>query len=135
MARPFGITIDCADPPRLARFWRQLLDYADDPAPPGYDSWPEYDRANGVSDEQASAGATVVEPDGVGPRIYFQRVPEPKVVKNRLHLDVPAGGDQTRAVLRRRVEELGGTFLRSSDDPADPFLVMLDPEGNEFCLT
>ena len=135
MAKRFGVTVDCADPPRMAKFWRGLLDYADEPAPPGYQTWPDYDTANGVSAEQASAGATIVDPAGVGPRLYFQRVPEPKSVKNRVHLDVPTGGEQQRNVLRRRVEDLGGTFLRASDDPDDPFLVMADPEGNEFCLT
>ncbi len=135
MGRRFGITIDCIDPLRLARFWRQLLDYVDDPPPPGYDSWAEYDKANGVSDEQASGGATILDPDGVGPRIYFQRVPERKSVKNRVHLDVPAGNEHTRDELRRTIEGWGGAFVRNSADPEDPFVVMTDPEGNEFCLT
>ncbi len=135
MATRFGITVDCADPPRLAAFWRRLLAYTDDPAPPGYDTWADYDGAHGVTVEQASAGATIVDPLDVGPRIYFQRVPESKTVKNRVHLDVRAGSAEERAQSRREVEKAGGSFLRASDNPADPFLVMADPEGNEFCLT
>ncbi len=135
MVKRFGVTVDCADPPRLADFWRALLDYVDEPAPPGYSTWLDYDMANGVSAEQASAGATIVDPAGVGPRLYFQRVPEPKLAKNRLHLDVPTGGEDQRNMLRRAVEQLGGSYLHASNDPGDPFLVMADPEGNEFCLT
>ena len=135
MSKRFGVTIDCADPPRLAAFWRVLLEYVDEPAPPGYQTWSDYDTAKGLSTEQAAAGATIVDPAGVGPRLYFQRVPEPKSVKNRLHLDVPTGGERQRNELRRTVEQLGGSFLHASDDPDDPFQVMADPEGNEFCLT
>jgi hypothetical protein len=135
MARAFGVTIDCADPVALAAFWRDVLDYVDDPPPAGYESWADYDRQNGVSADEAGAGATIVDPAGAGPRLYFQRVPEPKTVKNRVHLDVVAGPEWS-AVLEAvaRGVALGGRRLRESADPADPFIVMADPEGNEFCL-
>ena len=76
MPRRFGVTVDCRDPLFLAAFWREVLDYQDHPAPPGYASWAEYAAANGVSADDATAGATIVDPTGVGPRIYFQKVPE-----------------------------------------------------------
>jgi hypothetical protein len=135
MARAFGVTIDCADPVALAAFWRDILDYVDDPPPEGYASWAAYDLANGVSAEEAAAGATIVDPSGVGPRLYFQRVPEPKTVKNRVHLDVVAGPAWTSVLeaVERGIAR-GGRRLRESADPADPFIVMADPEGNEFCL-
>ena len=135
MAKSFGITIDCADPPRLAEFWRTMLEYREEPAPAGFATWAEYDGAHGVTAEQAGAGATIVDPQGITPRIYFQRVPESKQVKNRVHLDIPAGGAAERKALSDAVAKLGGAFLRSSENPNDPFLVMADPEGNEFCLT
>jgi len=81
--RRFGVTIDCRDPLALAAFWRDVVDYQDDPAPEGYSSWAEYDAANCVAPEAAEAGATIVDPTGVGPLLYFQKVPEPKSVKNR----------------------------------------------------
>ena len=71
MPRRFGVTIDCRDPLTLAAFWREVLDYQDDPAPAGYASWAEYDAANGVSAVDATAGATIVDPSGAGPRIYL----------------------------------------------------------------
>lgn len=135
MARPFGVTIDCANPVALAAFWRDILGYVDDPPPEGYASWADYDLANGVSVEEASAGATIVDATRVGPRLYFQRVPEPKTVKNRVHLDVVAGPDWPGVLeaVERGITK-GGRRLRESADPADPFIVMADPEGNEFCL-
>jgi hypothetical protein len=86
----------------------------------------------------------VVDPDGDGPRVYFQKVPEPKTAKNRVHLDlrVAAGleGDERMAALEAecaRLVELGATRVQRHE-PAPPmsggFIVMADPEGNEFCL-
>src|SRR5664279_1708519 len=60
MPRRFGVTIDCRDPLALAAFWRDVLDYQDDPAPEGYSTWAEYDAANCVAPEAAEAGATIV---------------------------------------------------------------------------
>ena len=135
MSRSFGVTIDCADPGRLAVFWREVLGYVDDPPPAGFESWAAHDSANGVSPEEANAGATIVDPAGQRPRVYFQRVPERKSLKNRVHLDVTAGSNWP-AVLGAvaQVIAAGGRQLRESADPDDRFMVMADPEGNEFCL-
>ncbi|HET9654831.1 MAG TPA: VOC family protein, partial [Kineosporiaceae bacterium] len=141
MARRLGVTVDCASPQRLAAFWRDVLDYVDDPPPPGYASWADYDRANAVAPEEVEAGATIVDPNGIGPRMFFQRVPEPKRVKNRLHLDIAVAtappGEQRIAQLRQAAAELvrrGATWAAESADPLDFFIVLRDPEGNEFCL-
>jgi hypothetical protein len=85
----------------------------------------------------------VVDPDGKGPRIYFQQVPEPKSVKNRVHLDVNVGGGHGTALEERRphvdaeVERLvglGATRQDPMEQRGEYWVVMRDPEGNEFCL-
>jgi hypothetical protein len=63
--------------------------------------------------------------------IGFQKVPEGKVVKNRVHLDFWAGDEEATA---RELEAIGATRRWVSEDPEDPFVVLADPEGNEFCL-
>ena len=131
------MTIDCRQPVALAQFWCDLLGYVEEPAPAGYSSWQEYDDANGVTAEQADSGCTIIDPDGHSPRIYFQQVPEGKQVKNRLHLDIVASGrhdwtDVTTAAAD--AVERGGSVLRESPDPDDRFIVLADPEGNEFCM-
>lgn len=137
MPRRFGVTIDCRDPFTLAVFWCEVLDYQHRPAPPGYASWAEYDAANGVSTEDATAGATIVDSTGAGPRIYFQKVPEAKSVKNRVHLDVVVSATRQWADVQAAGDQVvaaGGRILRESNDPNDRFIVVVDPEGNEFCL-
>ncbi len=131
MSRRFGVTVDCRDPATLGPFWAALLGYVEEPPPRGFDSWAEYDAAHGVSADEAAAGMTIVDPAGDGPRLYFQRVPEEKVAKNRVHLDVRTG-DIEAAVEHAR--SLGGRVIGRSTKPADPFVTMADPEGNEFCL-
>ena len=70
---------------------------------------------------------------GLGRRLLFQRVPEPKTGKNRLHLDVHAGPDlrETEVV---RLEGLGATRLHKVEEPGGTWWVLADPEGNEFCV-
>jgi hypothetical protein len=137
MATRFGITVDCANPATLGAFWCAVLGYQEEPAPAGFPNWTSYDLANGISVEQANAGMTIVDPAGTGPRIYFQRVPEPKVSKNRWHLDVVAAATAAAAGLAAAVsaaESLGARVLGRSTDASDVFVVLADPEGNEFCL-
>jgi Glyoxalase-like domain len=142
MAVRIDVTIDCVKPELLARFWRAMLGYVDRPVPDGYPSWEDYDRAHGVPEEQLDAGSAALDPDGRGPRLFFQRVPERKQVKNRVHLDVHVSADLDGSTARskiqteaRRAETLGAKLLRINDDDEDYFVVMRDPEGNEFCLT
>ncbi|MCU1407508.1 MAG: hypothetical protein JWQ43_3811 [Glaciihabitans sp.] len=135
------VTFDCAVPRAVAEFWKATLGYVDPPVPPGFDSWDALD-ASLPAERQGSAWACQ-DPEGVGPRLFFQRVPEGKTVKNRVHLDVRAApgltGDERVVALEaeaNRLVALGARRLWLV--PADGFneacLVMQDVEGNEFCL-
>ncbi|GAA4699943.1 VOC family protein [Nocardioides nanhaiensis] len=131
MAQHWTIGADATDPHRLAAFWALALGYV---AEPGHDD-PD--------------GASIVDPDGRGPAIGWLRVPEAKTAKNRLHLDIRVAGEPPwdwvarAALIRARVTELlaaGATAVREeeySDGAGHTVLghvVMLDPEGNEFCV-
>jgi hypothetical protein len=135
------VTFDCADPRAVAQLWKAVLGYVDSPVPSGFDSWDAFDASLPV-ESQGSAWACQ-DPDGVGPRLFFQRVPEPKTVKNRVHLDVRVGvgltGDDRVAALEAdavRLEALGARrlYLQLADEENESCLTMQDIEGNEFCL-
>ena len=137
------VTFDCADPGALATFWGQVLGYRLDDPPPGFGSWDEALDAWGVPPERRNDRSAVHDPDGRGPRLFFQKVPEGKTAKNRVHLDVRAApGLQGEARMQAledecgRLESLGASRSRRYDpDGFDAgHIVMLDPEGNEFCL-
>jgi hypothetical protein len=143
MALSFQVTFDVHDPQRVGTFWAELLGYIEQPPPEGHDSWQSFLAANNVPEEEWDSGYAVVDPDGKGPRIYLQKVPEGKAVKNRMHLDVDVAGgrDVPLPERRRRVEEgvtravgLGATRGQSFEEGGGYFVVMADPEGNEFCL-
>ncbi|MFD2474041.1 VOC family protein [Amycolatopsis silviterrae] len=137
----FQVTFDCAEPERVARFWCEVLGYVVPPPPEGFASWTEFDRS--LPAEHQGAAFACVDPDGVGPRLYFQRVPEGKVVKNRVHLDVRAGtglvGEERLAALKAeeaRLTALGATTVQVllADEVNESCISMQDVEGNEFCL-
>jgi hypothetical protein len=90
----------------------------------------------GVPESQWNSASAVIDPDGAGPRVYFQRVPEGKAVKNRLHLDVrvPGGRDELHAEADRLVA-LGASVVGPKEERGEFWIVVQDPEGNEFCLT
>ncbi len=144
MAIPIQVTFDCADPDKLARFWAEALDYVLQPPPDGFDSWDALLESIGVPEDQRDTASAVVDPDGQGPRLLFQVVPEGKSAKNRVHLDVRAApgleGDERMAVLETECARLVALGASRSQrfEPAPPmsagFIVMQDPEGNEFCL-
>ncbi|MFL6115076.1 MAG: VOC family protein [Catenulispora sp.] len=106
------VVVDCLDPEPLATFWGELL---------GVD-------VNHRSDEWVSLHAAAPG----HPRVAFQRVPEAKAAKNRLHLDVwvPDIGDATVAAEAMGATRVGGLVA----DSAEPYQVLADPAGNEFCL-
>ena len=135
------VTFDCAEPERVARFWCEVLGYVVPPPPQGFADWAEYTRT--LPPERQGAGFACMDPSGSGPRLYFQRVPEGKVVKNRVHLDVRVGpglvGAERVAALEAecaRLVALGGVRveLLLADGYNESCLVMRDVEGNEFCL-
>ena len=143
MATPIQVTFDCADPDRLGTFWAQALGYKRQDPPEGFGSWPEFLTAQGVPEDQWNAFNAIVDPEEKGPRIFFQRVPEPKRVKNRVHLDVHVGGDRDTPPERRRervdqaVERLtriGAKQIQTFEQRGERWVVMQDPEGNELCL-
>jgi hypothetical protein len=140
------LVIDCADPDRLARFWIEALGYVEEPPPAGYADWDAYWIDVGVSEDDLGIGVDrIVDPDGAGPRIWFQQVPEPKIVKNRLHIDIRVSGGRSEPIeIRRervdaeaqRLIAAGARQVRVHDtEGIDHYGVTLqDPEGNEFCL-
>ncbi len=127
MAKEFQVAYDCADPGAQAAFWAQALGYRVQSPKDGSADW-----------------AAISDPDGKGPRLYFQRVPEARTAaKNRLHLDVRSApglkGDERMAALEveaARLEELGAKRLYrlESDEENEGIIVMADPEENVFCL-
>jgi hypothetical protein len=127
MATHWTLGCDAVDPHRLAAFWAQALGYVPEP---GYDD-PD--------------GASIVDPDGRGPAIGFLRVPEPKTSKNRMHVDVRVAGEgpsdmaERERLIRARVADLvaaGASVVREESYGGSDLghVVMLDPEGNEFCV-
>ncbi|MEO6467725.1 MAG: VOC family protein [Acidimicrobiia bacterium] len=152
MSRPVQVTFDAHDPWALSSFWRDVLGYVH-PGPPGVEltegadveeAWNEFLARVGVPENERNSRSAIEDPDGHGPRFFFQQVPEDKVAKNRVHLDVRAApgleGDERMAALESecgRLVAIGAVRLRRVE-PAPPmasgFIVMTDPEGNEFCL-
>ena len=139
----FQVTFDAADPERLGNFWAEVLGYIEQPVPGEFDSWDAFLDSLGVPADERDKAYAIVDPAGLRPRIYLQKVPEGKTAKNRVHLDVNVGaglqGDERRAMVRTRADELvalGATELREQDDPRfqEYCVVMQDIEGNEFCV-
>ena len=135
------VTFDCAEPERVARFWCEVLGYVVPPPPKGFAGWGDFDRS--LPPERQGAAFACVDPSGAGPRLFFQRVPEGKVVKNRVHLDVRAApglvGEERVAALEAecaRLVALGAVRVRlmRADGFNESCLTMQDVEGNEFCL-
>lgn len=151
MSRDLQVTFDAQDPRALSTFWREALGYVH-PGPPGVEladgadpleAWDEFLAGLGVPPEARNSRSAIEDPDGRGPRIFFQQVPEDKVAKNRVHLDVRAApgleGEDRMAGLEAECERLvglGGRRLQRVDPGGldAGHIVMSDPEGNEFCL-
>ncbi|SNT37118.1 hypothetical protein SAMN05421812_10583 [Asanoa hainanensis] len=111
-----NVSFDCADPYGLARFWSEVVGHPLDP------------------DFAAGDTEVVIEPPG-GPRLYFQAVAEAKTVKNRVHVCLQPG-DRDRDAEVERLHALGATTLADHRTPDGAgWVVLLDPAGNEFCLT
>jgi hypothetical protein len=143
VSKSFQVTFDATDPPRLARFWARALGYIPQPPPKGFTDWDDYADAQGIPPEHRNDLAAIVDPLGNGPRLLFQRVPEGKIAKNRVHLDVNAGAghstdpDERRRRVKEHVADLveaGAAELETFDLHNEFWIVMQDPEGNEFCV-
>jgi Glyoxalase-like domain len=145
MTRAFQVTMDCTDPAAVGEFWAQVLGYVVDPPPEGFSSWAEALEAFGVPEDRWSSAYAIVDPSGAGARMFFQRVPEGKQVKNRVHLDVRISDrgrpveENDAAILAeaKRLERMGARQQGWVEDEVfrSRWLVMHDVEGNEFCLT
>jgi hypothetical protein len=139
VGRRVQIAIDCADTDALAIFWAEVLNYRLAQPPQGFASWPEFSRA--VAVDPGEQWSRLVDPDAAGPDLLFHRVPESKIVKNRIHFDIrlapgaPLAGRRTLVDAEaNRLKGLGAVHVRTDEDEADYYAVMQDPEGNEFCI-
>jgi catechol 2,3-dioxygenase-like lactoylglutathione lyase family enzyme len=135
-----NIVFDCVDPARLSSFWADVFGYPPAEWPPGM---LEQLHANGVTDDDIALRGVAQDPTGEGPRLFFQKVPEAKVVKNRVHVDINAtAGRRATAeevdAEKDRIVGLGASVLKKYDSTWGGFreyhYVMADPEGNEFCI-
>jgi hypothetical protein len=144
MATGVQVVFDCADPRRQAAFWAEALHYRLQDPPAGFASWQDWARARDIPEASLDDWASAVDPGGAGPRLYFQRVPEGKVAKNRVHLDLCVSGgpeatlDERKARIGAEVERLkalGASDRRGAVEQEGEYWVrMNDPEDNEFCL-
>jgi len=143
MALTVQVTFDAHDPGALATFWCEVLGYQFDAPPPGFETWDAALDAWGVPEHLRNSRSACHDPAGVGPRLFFQQVPEGKTAKNRVHLDVRAApdleGEERMAALEAKAATLVelGAIRGERFEPgqmAAGHIVMQDPEGNEFCL-
>jgi hypothetical protein len=139
VAGPLQITFDAKDAHQLCRWWADLLGYV---VEDGHDFVSGLLADGVVTEEQVitwqgrlffADAVAACDPSGAGPRLYFQRVPEAKTAKNRLHLDLPVPPSELDGEVER-LQGLGASLLGFNSHPGHRWAVMADPEGNEFCL-
>ena len=132
------LTLDCADAALMAAFWKLALGYEDEPPPPPFATREEWLDHYGVPPEEREGGAWIHDPAGVGPRLAILAVPEPKVAKNRLHIDVRVAGpgtpDERWARIGAESDRLAAAGATVVETYPSHHIVMADPEGNEFCV-
>ncbi|MFE7355347.1 VOC family protein [Streptomyces sp. NPDC057543] len=148
MVLNYKVVIDSTDPHAQAAFWAEALGYlVEDNSPlidrllglgavpeaatvmvDGRRAWRDLGAARHPDDPYEKESGT-----GLGRRLLFQRVPEAKTVKNRLHLDVHAGPERRDEEVTR-LEGLGAKVLRRVEEPGGTWTLLVDPEGNEFCV-
>jgi hypothetical protein len=137
------IVFDAAEPEKLAEFWGLALGYVAEPPPEGFASWEEFARSAGIPEERFGEVSSRVDPAGEGPRLYFQRVPEGKTAKNRVHLDIrvadrTVAGEERKRLVSEKVEQLvraGASLAWENETVFGDSVVLYDPEGNEFCVS
>jgi hypothetical protein len=141
------ITIDCSIRPRWSASGPKRSGYEPQPPPAGFETWNDWYLSVGVPEDELDLSGDgsdrIRDPRGDGPNIWFQPVPEPKTGKNRLHFDIFVGGGRTVPIEERRsrvdarvaeLVALGGSTRSTSAENDHYFVVMHDPEGNEFCV-
>jgi hypothetical protein len=143
MSTRIQLVFDTSDPERQAAFWAAALGYQIQPPPEGFESWEDFLRAQGVPEAEWRSSSAIVDPDGLGPRIYFQQVPEGKTAKNRMHIDLNVSRSGATPAERKaqvnaevdRLVALGASAARGPMEKDGEYWVrMNDPEGNEFCV-
>ncbi len=144
MAIGVQVVFDCANPDAQSRFWAEALHYRLPDPPAGFESWEALLRARNVPEHEWNSASAAEDPHGVGPRLFFQKVPEGKVAKNRMHLDLNVGGGLSVGLGERRakvdaevarLKALGASDERGAMERSGEYWVrMNDPEGNEFCV-
>ncbi len=142
-AYSFQVTIDSQEPHVLADWWAATLGWSVEPQDE------EFIRrmiTEGLATDDDTAvhrgrivwkdGAAMTHPDGTdrAPRVYFQLVPEGKIVKNRMHFDVRLGDDDLETVVEK-LKSAGATFLYEGRQGPHKWITFHDPEGNEFCVS
>jgi hypothetical protein len=139
MAKRIQITFDASDPHALAAWWADTLGYA---VEDHHERLVHLLEVGAVTQDDVierdgrlafAEVATASDPDGVGPRLYVQKVPEPKAAKNRVHLDISVPPEGLEAEVERTVAR-GATLVEYRSHPGQRWAVLQDPEGNEFCL-
>jgi hypothetical protein len=143
MPYQFQVTQDCADPHALADWWAETLGWEVEPSDEafirrmvdeGHASESQTKLHNGTL--VWTEGAAIRHPDGLAaaPRVLFQLVPEAKTVKNRMHLDVRVGSDDSKAVVDKLTGR-GARYLHEASQGPHSWVTLADPEGNEFCVS
>jgi hypothetical protein len=137
------VVFDTRDTDALAKFYAGALHYKLQDPPSGYASWEAFLKTRGIPESEWNSASAIVDPYGRGPRIYFQQMDTPKPGKNRLHIDINASSGMQAPLEQRkrevgaeveRIKALGATKQRELEEEGEYCVVMLDPEGNEFCV-
>jgi glyoxalase superfamily protein len=144
MAFKVQVVFDCKDPDSLSKFYAQALHYKLQDPPAGYASWEAFLKELGTPEEEWNSASAIVDPEGLGPRIYFQQMDTQKLGKNRLHIDISASGGSKVPLTERKAQVnievdrlvlLGATKDHVLDEGGGEYwVVMKDPDGNEFCV-
>lgn len=144
MSRTIQVVLDCRDAVRSALWWAETLGWQYEWL--DRELFAQIKAGGGCSDDDVievdgkltwKDGAAINSgqvPRETAPRIYFQTVPEPKVGKNRMHIDVRCGGDDPEAVVAGLIAR-GATRIGEGRQGPHAWIVMADPDGNEFCIT
>jgi len=137
------IVFDCHDPAGLSKFYAETLHYKLQDPPHGYVTWEAFVKEKGIPEEEWNSASAAIDPEGKGPRIYFQKMNTPKLGKNRLHIDINASRGPRISLEERkrqvneevkRLLKIGARKDHELEEMGEYCVIMLDPEGNEFCV-